>query len=233
MAADLSADEVSDTGTFKMATGEDPVNANRKYGAQFVFTNRALFAFSANEFPPVNDNSRAYLNRVKPFSFPVSFEGRENPRIEAAMVANELPGILAKWTAAWQRITERGGYQPTNADVQAKFEQASDQVAAWASEHLTVYAGQLATDVGIDPDAATFPDKFTTQGRPLYRAYRSWCEQTGHKPLAERRFLERVRTKLAGVRDVRRSSDRNAALNVVLVDQPEAGRMGQVTPIRG
>jgi putative DNA primase/helicase len=65
---------------FKLMTGEDVVLANRKYGAQFTFTNRALFAFSANELPTIGEGSRAYSERIKPFRFDRSFAGREDPR---------------------------------------------------------------------------------------------------------------------------------------------------------
>ena len=75
-AADLSSAHVEDLSIFKMMTGEDLINADRKYGRQFTFTNRALFAFSANELPTVGESSRAYSERIKPFRFGRSFVGR-------------------------------------------------------------------------------------------------------------------------------------------------------------
>ena len=51
VAADLSSAEIRDLSVFKMLTGEDLVTADRKYGQQFKFVNRALFAFSGQRSP--------------------------------------------------------------------------------------------------------------------------------------------------------------------------------------
>src|SRR5690606_17453600 len=123
--ADLSSAHLTDTSLFKQLTGADTVHANRKYGHQFEFTNTALFAFSANRIPTVNETSSAYLERIKPFSFPHSFAGRENPDLEAALM-EELPGILVRLVEAWRRRKERGGYLPTDADTLRAFETGSD-----------------------------------------------------------------------------------------------------------
>jgi putative DNA primase/helicase len=78
--ADVRAADVRDLSLFKRLTGEDVITANRKYGHQFEFRNRALFAFSANELPAVGENSRAYVARMVPVLFGRSFEGHEDPR---------------------------------------------------------------------------------------------------------------------------------------------------------
>jgi putative DNA primase/helicase len=136
-AADLPAEHVRDLSVFKMLTGEDPICANRKYGRQFTFTNRALFAFSANEIPTVSETSTAYLERIKPFAFPRSFAGHEDPSIEHTL-RDELPGILARWVRAWQRMATRGGYAATAPEVRAEFEAGSDRVRRWVAEQCQI-----------------------------------------------------------------------------------------------
>ena len=86
IAGDLAATEVSDTSLYKKMTGDDIVHANRKYGQTWEFHNRALFLFGANEVPQVSEQSNAFLNRTKPFRFDVTFEGREDPAVEAALL---------------------------------------------------------------------------------------------------------------------------------------------------
>ena len=185
VSADLKAAHVDDISMFKLMTGEDLIQANRKYGSQFAFTNRALFAFSANELPTVGESSRAYSERIKPFLFPNSFAGRENPALEVAIRA-ELPGILVRWVKAWQRRTERGAALPTNNAVREKFEQASDRVRAFVAECceiIPVQTGQGGTK------GAT--ESTTTE---LYRAFCDWTSDEGRTPMAKGKVRDRLRS---------------------------------------
>lgn len=216
VAADLSAKHVSDMSTFKMLTGEDVIHANRKYGREFQFTNQALFAFSANELPTVSEASRAYANRVKPFEFPYSFAGREDPSIEDRIMA-ELPGILVRWVAAWQRYTARGGYLPTDPAVMREFETRSDRVALWVSEKCTVHADAAGTLVG--------PEQGTKKST-LHEMFKAWAkEEDSSAPMSSRKFIERLRS-VSGVGEVRlRNENKNVGLNVtpgVKVTPPES-----------
>jgi putative DNA primase/helicase len=205
VAADLSSKHVADLSLFKMMSGEDPVHANRKYGKEFQFTNQALFAFSANELPTVSEASRAYANRMKPFEFPYSFAGREDPSIEDRIMT-ELPGILVRWVAAWQRYTARGGYLPTDASVMREFETRSDRVALWVSEKCTVHADAAGRLVG--PDQGT---KKTT----LHEMFKAWAkDEDTSGSMSARKFVERLRS-VNGVGEVRlRHEGKNIGLNV-------------------
>jgi putative DNA primase/helicase len=204
-AADLSAKHVADMSTFKMLTGEDGIHANRKYGKEFTFTNQALFAFSANELPTVSEASRAYANRVKPFEFPFSFSGREDPSIEDGIMT-ELPGILVRWVAAWQRFTARGGYLPTDPRVMREFETKSDRVALWVSEKCTVHTEAAGKLVG--------PEQGTKKST-LHEMFRAWAkDEDASAPMSSRKFLERLRS-VSGVGEVRlRNENKNVGLNV-------------------
>jgi putative DNA primase/helicase len=180
VAGDLSAGHVDDLSMFKRLTGEDAIQANRKYGGQFVFTNGALFAFSANELPTVGENSRAYAERVKPFMFGRSFAGAEDPTLETAMLA-ELPGILARWVAAYRRRVERGAELPTAAAVREAFEVASDKVRAFVTTCCTV----LPTE-----GKATWDEGSTTT--QLYEAFKLWTNDEGRVGLGKTKFAGRV-----------------------------------------
>jgi hypothetical protein len=118
-------------------TGEDVVSADRKYGGTFEFTNRALFAFATNEILSVGENSRAFKERIKPFRFDRSFAGQEDASIERRML-QELPGILNRWIKAYQRLTERGHFLPSAADVAREFETRSDRVLQWLDEVMII-----------------------------------------------------------------------------------------------
>ncbi|QBZ73543.1 DNA primase [Streptomyces phage Mischief19] len=192
VAADLSNEHVNDLSTFKMITGEDVVNANRKYGAQFTFTNQALIAFSANELPTVSEASRAYAERMKPFSFPNSFAGREDKHLEAKLLA-ELPGILARWVKAYGRFLARGGYGETDAATRTLFETQSDRVVQFFNDMCTVteaaYGAQLTEDTA-------------TKRRDVVLAFNEWAERNGGSKMGERAFFNRF-SQIPGVNEVK------------------------------
>jgi putative DNA primase/helicase len=211
-AADLSSAHIEDLSIFKMMTGEDPIQADRKFGTQFAFVNRALFAFSANELPTVSESSRAYVERIKPFEFPKSFAGREDPTIEARMMA-ELPGILVRWVRAWQRLTERGAPLQTDERVRKEFEIRSDRVRQWVAEACVVQA-VLPGGPAVLP-GSELPMSMATTKRQLAQAFNRWAEQNNGSRMGERKIIDRL-TSMKGVVEVRRMPGSIRALNVTL-----------------
>jgi putative DNA primase/helicase len=204
--SDLSAAHVSDVSLFKKLTGKDPVQANRKYGKLFSFTNRALFAFSANDIPTVNETSRAYVQRMAPFRFDRSFAGNERPEIEERMLHEELPGILRRWVSAWRRFSDRGLYLPVPDDVQAEFETSSDRVSRWVQLRCDVHpdvVGQLVGPEGGDTVSS------------LYIAFKTWArEDSPANVMSRTKFSERLRA-MDGVGDVRlKHRNKNLGLNI-------------------
>ena len=192
-AADLSAGHVEDLSTFKMLTGEDSIQANRKYGAQFTFTNTALFAFSTNEIPSVGESSRAYLERVKPIRFPNSFAGAEDSSIERTMIEDELEGILRRWVEAYGRFLDRGGYGPSDPEVLAEFARGSDRVTQWVAEETTKVD---------DPNREKW-----TPGPKLLAKFTAWAEANHVGGMGRNKFYQRL--EAAGVARSRTIKHRN------------------------
>lgn len=192
VAADLSNEHVQDLSNFKMLTGEDVITANRKYGQQFEFTNQTLMAFSANELPTVSEASRAYAERMKPFHFPNSFAGREDKTLEDKLMA-ELPGILARWVAAYGRFLARGGYGRTDAATQSQFEAKSDRVVQFFQDMCTLT--EAVHGQKLDESRAT-------GRRDVAMAFNAWAERNGGSKMGERAFFQRL-WKIEGVAEVR------------------------------
>ena len=202
--ADLSSANVEDLSIFKMMTGEDLIQADRKYGGTFSFVNRALFAFSANELPTVSESSRAYSERIKPFRFGSSFAGHEDPSIEERILSEELPGVLARWVRAWQRRNDRGAYLPTDPGVREEFEDASDRVRAWVREEMEI--------VPVEGEEAP-PRAFSTK-RDLARLFNRWADANGGAQMGERKIVARLLT-LPGAKEVRETTTRRRGVNIV------------------
>jgi putative DNA primase/helicase len=172
VSGDLAAMHVEDISMFKKLTGQDLIHGNRKHGAQFFFTNGALFVFGANDLPTVGESSRAYVERIKPFRFNASFAGAEDPTIEQEMM-RELPGILVRWVKAYQRRVARGHALETAADVRAEFEVASDRVRQFVAARLEVGRGWATTT-------------------DLHRAFKEWSSDNGGHAMGKIKFAQRM-----------------------------------------
>lgn len=212
VAADLSSEHVRDLSRFKMMTGDDKVRGNRKYGKDFSFTNQSLFAFSANELPTVSESSKAYVERIKPFSFPNSFAGREDHSIERRLM-NELEGILVRWVKAYQGFLQRGFYQKTELSVLSEFEAKSDRVAQFVQDMCIIHpAGP-----GEQMDAGK-----SAKRRDVVAAFNQWAKRNNGSELGEKKIFERLRN-VAGLHDVR-GPNRTRAFNVTLLSEEASER---------
>lgn len=212
VAADLSNKHVEDLSLFKMLTGEDVIKANRKYGKQFEFTNQALIAFSANELPTVSEASRAYAERMKPFSFPNSFAGREDKTLEDRLLA-ELPGILARWVKAYGRFLARGGYGRTDTLTQSVFEAKSDRVVQFFQDMCTLTPARH----GQKLEGAA-----CTGRRDVAVAFNAWSERNGGSPMGERAFFQRL-ANVPDVVEVKLGAKQRRAFNLVVAAADDDG----------
>lgn len=212
VAADLSAAHVEDLSIYKMMTGEDPITANRKYGQQFSFINRALFAFSANELPTVGESSRAYSERIKPFHFGRSFAGAEDLTLEAKL-RDELPGILRRLVSALQRRKARGVPLPTNSVVLERFELASDRVRQFVSEACEI----VPVTIGRGGSTGATTSSITE----LYRSFTEWANDEGKASMAKSKMKARLSTVPGVVESI--SSGKSRGWNVRVLPRREWG----------
>lgn len=202
-ANELSGSHVDDLSTFKQVTGDDPVRAQHKYGRAFVFRNRALFIFAGNELPTVSEISGAYLARVRPYRFPHSFEGHEDPTLEQR-IRQELPGILVRLVEAIRRFEQRGNYLVDDRSQQAinDFARHSDRV------RLFLYETCDPSDNG-----------FERRDR-LFEQFERWAQQNRRGTFGRHKFYEAVET--AGYRPVIRQGTRGF-VGLVIRDEDEWG----------
>jgi putative DNA primase/helicase len=210
VAGDLSSIDVSDISAFKSMTGEDLMSGNRKYGKQFSFVNKALFAFAANTVPAVSEESAAYVNRMKPFHFPITFAGHEDPVVENRLMA-ELPGILVRWVKAGQRVRGRGYLLAGDLKVKAMFARSSDRAEQFRDEVLTVVHLDQAT---VRPDQMSTPTE-------LAQAFRRWAEANNGSSMGRNTLITRLK-RLDGVVEVT-DIRRRRGLNLVVRPEQDWG----------
>jgi putative DNA primase/helicase len=176
VASDIRSDHLADVAIFKKATGGDDISAERKFNHPFTFRFRGLFLWTMNLVPTVAEAASApYLARVRPYRFARSFLRHENPDIEAAIVATDLPGVLVRLVESLRRIDGRNGYLDNDAT-----------------------AAEMAWFVRQTDRLAMFLDQMTRPGDwcprvPLYRAYERWCvELKRGEPLTRRQFYAEI-----------------------------------------
>jgi len=113
--ADLSKKSLGDTGKFKVLTGGDQLTAEKKYADSFLFRNKAVFVFSANELPQVDDGTFAFWRRWAVIPFPNKFE----PSVkfeEKLLVPENLSGFLNLIIEDMNRVEEMGIYRSSKVD---------------------------------------------------------------------------------------------------------------------
>ncbi len=190
IAGDLDARSVKSTDIFKMATGGDPVPAQRKYGAPFNFFNRATMLFSANELPGTADLSDGFFARfvVVPMGRLLLPADGEDKTIEPRLHA-ELDGVLVKAVEGLRRVHVNGGFTMPQSVVEAtsEYRTKADPVARFLDERMDVTG-----------------DRDDREPRAIvYEAYRQWCasEEGITHPLSARKFYDRLRTLGRGAVD--------------------------------
>jgi P4 family phage/plasmid primase-like protien len=193
ISGDLDARAVKSTDVLKMATGGDPITAERKYAAAFSFTPYCSFWFAANEPPVSSDQSQAWFDRwvVIPLDRRIPDE-RVDPHLTAKLTtAGELEGLLVRAVEGLRRIMDRGLLVPDSVEVAgARYRSRLDTVAGF-----------------LDEEAHTDPDAWVPRS-DLYRRYRAWATDGGRLPVGAPTFNDHLRANLAQVEETTRNGIR-------------------------
>lgn len=179
MAGDIDPTYMRSTARFKSITGEDVITVDRKYGQPFQFECWAVSVFSANKFWRSADTTQGYRRRWLLVPFPHTFADPD-PTLKAKLTT-ELPGVLAGAVAGLRRLMGRGRFDPPLSAMDAKdaFELAGDQVREWLREDPCI--------VSADPGSPAW-----CTAAEAYRAYKSWCEDTGNQAVRSSEFRSRL-----------------------------------------
>jgi len=163
--ADLSSDELKDTGKFKMLTGGDKLQAEKKYKEPFEFRNYAKLIYSANELPKTNDRTKAFFRRWIIIEFPCEFdeedEGTDPSLPDCIIDEEELSGLLNWSLDGIERLLENKSFTKTDAreEIERKWMMQTDSLRAF-----------------IDMVCEVKQDAYISK-EDLYRIYRNFCDK--------------------------------------------------------
>ncbi len=137
--ADIPSRSLSQTGTFKMLTGGDPIGTEKKFKGYFSYENFARLIFSANRPPQVyGEDSFAFWRRWTIIHFPNEFTGaRDDKRILSKLATpQELSGLLNLAMAGLDRLMNQQHFsneRPVD-EVTEMYLRTSDPVYAFLQD---------------------------------------------------------------------------------------------------
>ena len=173
------ADLLESTG-FKAIVSGDVISARVPCRPAFSYRPVAGHIFAANELPAVGDMTRGFWRRIIVIPFTRTFDNdpERDPLIADAIIAREIPGVVAMMIAGAVRLMSQSGYTvtPSSDAAAVEWQVRSDPVRQWIADgaitHCVASEGDLATD--------------------LYRAYAEWAKSSGHKVMAKITFGKRL-----------------------------------------
>lgn len=187
--ADIPSKVLTETGLFKMLTGQDSIRAQRKYGHAFDFKNHAKLIFSTNRIPIAKDTSEAFFRRWIIINFPNKFEG-ENANtnlLNELTTPEELSGFLKLALKGLKRLLENESfsYELTTDQIRDYYLLKSDSIYAF-----------IRSCVEVDANAAVQKELF-------YNAYCDFARENSLYIVKYNTFWTRIRW-YAAINDVLR-----------------------------
>ena len=139
--ADLPRYPIKEDGILKMLTGQDSIEAERKFSQRFKFYNEAKLYFAANELPPVEDQTFGFWRRINLLDFPVTIEPEKVIlNLDEKLFDAESSGILNWLLEGRKRLMERGRFQDmgTAGERMNEWRRRSDSLKAFVEDNIKV-----------------------------------------------------------------------------------------------
>ena len=162
--SDISGSELNSTGTFKMLTGGDTIEGQRKYKDPIRFKNFAKLIYSCNNLPATTDSTKAFFRRWILIDFPYVFDEyseKRDPDILDKLITDEQMSGLLNWSLdGLQRILEKGKFSTTDKrkEIETKWLRQSDSLQSFFKE---------CVEVDLD---------YWISKKDLREAYKRYCE---------------------------------------------------------
>lgn len=180
--SELPEADILETESFKAIVAGDSMTGRHIRQAPFTFRPVAGHIFSGNRLPGTNDQTHGFWRRILVAQFNRVFAITEqDSKLAEKIIAGELPSIVSWFLDGAARVFSQGSYTipPSSAAAVEKWKRHADQVRAFVDEWTTKLA--------LDSRTATW-----TKAGDVYRAYRSWANDNGHRPVASNTFGVRM-----------------------------------------
>ena len=173
MATEQPSAYLASTNVINAIISGEPLQVERKYRDPYDLIPHAKIAWAMNELPRVADANSGLFRRVKVVKFPQIPEGRRDPDVKRH-IQTEGAGILNWALEGLDRLKARGYFEVPTAveDATHHFQSVNDVPATFLEE------------------ACVREEKARMTGAQLYRDYKFWCEENGHRPQSSTRVAD-------------------------------------------
>lgn len=189
LAADIPARDILESATFKRVVTGDAVVGRHIRDSPFTFWPLAGHVFSANKLPGTTDLTDAFWRRFIIIEFPNQFIGREDVGLAAAIIREELPGVIAWMIEGAVRLLRNGHYTLPSSSIQAveDWKHKADIVSLWLEERC------------VEPPILS---KGATT-RALFDDFKEWCRDANYRQRSLSTFRDRLKALLGSPTKVR------------------------------
>jgi P4 family phage/plasmid primase-like protien len=184
---ELTDETAIDAAAFKRVTGRDSLTARRPNHMPFQFRNQAGHIFNANNFVFTRDHSEAFYTRWLMMEFRNSMIGRDDdidPDLAEKVIADELPGVAAKFLQGAKRLAARGHFLLTGPHHKLMQE--------WRHRSSTLMEFIYDREACV---LGSFPNH-TLHRAEFYSAYAAWCRESNRKPLGKQKLYDEVESDI-------------------------------------
>ena len=170
VASEQPSSYLASTNTLNAIISGEPIQVERKYRDPFTVIPRAKVCWAMNELPRVADANSGLFRRVKVVGFPELPEEKRDPEIKQ-LIEDEGAGILNWALEGLNRLNQRGHFEiPAGVlDATKQFRENNDVPALFIEDRCI-----RGTD-------------FEMPAAKLYREYKYWCDENGHRPQSSTR----------------------------------------------
>ena len=183
--ADLPTKNIDDNGIFKALVGEDYLTVEKKNRNPFSFQSTARLLFSCNNIPRnYGDRSEGFYRRLIIIRFDHAVpENKKDPDL-LDKLRLEADGIFLFALEGLKRLMNnryRFSETQANATELQQYREDSDSVLSFIKDCCVV--GEEAHACG---------------STELFNAYKTYCEESGMKPYAQRKFIQQILSSCPG-----------------------------------
>jgi putative DNA primase/helicase len=148
-----------------MVGGQDELYVDVKNKDGITFVPSAKFWWAMNSAPRINDRSGATLNRLRIILFDRTVPQEERISNLSDLLAEEKPGVFNWLMLGYRRLVKNGTFtEPVRSEY-------------WRE----VYRKENDAEGNFSEECLDFSPAMSVQSKDLYRAYKSWCDDNGHR----------------------------------------------------
>lgn len=179
--ADLPTRDLNDTSNFKMLTGGDLIEAEKKFKNSFRFENYAKMLFSANQLSKTPEDTDAFFRRWIIINFPNEFNEKQSDKnlIKKLTTEKELSGFFNKAIFGLKRLQERGFFSDKSIEEKREnYIRLSDSVSSFIMDL-----------VRVNPEGVVVK-------KEIYEAYTNYCREKNYPIETEGKFHKGLLDKI-------------------------------------